>query len=83
MTQVPLPRGLKKLHLVGFSFLNYGTKKKLDIDEEVIAPIKKHLKGGGKPHEAFHYSNHGQLYCINTNTILQIVISQKNWGSYR
>ena len=46
LTQVPLPRGLKKLHLKNCSFLEFGTRKKLDIDEEVIAPIKKHSKGG-------------------------------------
>ena len=46
LTEVPLPPGLKKIHLMNCTFVGYGTRKTLDMDDEVIGPIKKHLKGG-------------------------------------
>ena len=48
LTQVPLPSGLKMLHLWNCTFvpgLVYNGFDDLDLDEEVIEPIKKHLPG--------------------------------------
>ena len=43
--QVPFPRGLKRLHLEKCSFVEYGTDRKLNTEEEVICPITKHFEG--------------------------------------
>jgi len=42
--KIPLPCGLKKLQIKNYAFFIPSTWKKLDMYEEVIAPIKNYLK---------------------------------------
>ena len=69
-----MPRSLKKLQMKKCSFVDHYTQKKLDMDEEVIAPIQKYLKG-----ETWLTMMY-QAYKLYYHYLAQIVKSQMKAG---